>query len=79
MALYFGQSTLPIYQDSIDIVLGDNGSLEFGKVEAVSKSCLLQFSLVPDSLSNITHRVLGDGRSLRLCHSRIALLLTIES
>jgi hypothetical protein len=66
-------------QDSIDIVLGDNGALELGKVEAVSKSRLIQFSLVPDSLSNVTRRVLGDRRSLRLCHLRIALLLTIES
>ena len=66
-------------QDSIDIVLGDNGALELRKVEAVSKSRLVQLSLIPDSLSNVTHRVLGDRRSLRLCHSRIALLLTIES
>jgi len=62
-------------QYSIDVVLGDDGALELGEVEAVSNSRLIELSLVADSLDDVAHRVLGDCRSLRFCH----LLLSIDT
>ena len=42
-------------QHSIDVVLGDDGALELGKVEAVSNSRLVQLSLATYSLGDLTH------------------------
>ena len=56
---------------SIDLVLSDDGALELGEVEAVSLSCFIELSLVANGLGDVAHRVLGDGSSLRLVHSRI--------
>ena len=58
-------------QHSIDIVLGYDGALELGEVEAVSNSRLIELSLIADGLDDVAHRELGDCRSLRLSHSRI--------
>ena len=55
-------------QHSIDVVLGYEGALELGEVEAVSNSRLIELSLVADCLDDVAHRVLGDCSSLRLCH-----------
>ena len=58
-------------QHSIDVVLRDDRALELGTVEAVAKSRLIEFSLVANGLGDVAYRVLGDGSSLGLSHSRI--------
>ena len=59
------------YQHSIDVVLRDDGTLDLREVEAVAKSRLIEFSLVANGLGDVAYRVLGDGSSLGLSHSRI--------
>ena len=58
-------------QDSIDVVLRDDRALDLGKVESKAKSRLIEFSLVANGLGDVAYRVLGDGSSLGLSHSRI--------
>ena len=58
-------------EHSIDIVLCDDGALELGEVEAISKSRLIELSLVANGLADVAHRVLSYSNSLRLCHSSI--------
>ena len=68
MALYFWAEHVAD-EHSIDVVFRDDGALDLGEVEAVSKSCFIELSLVANGLADVAHRVLGDSSSLRLCHS----------